>query len=34
MAEMDSEISRLMGLRQRLWEGLKRNLPDILLNGP
>jgi len=34
LAEMPIEIPRLIGLRQRLWEGLKREVPDVLLNGP
>jgi cysteine desulfurase len=33
LAEMSTEIPRLTGLRQRLWDGLKRDVPDIVLNG-
>jgi cysteine desulfurase len=32
--EMPAEIPRLIGLRQRLWDGLKQNVPDVVLNGP
>jgi cysteine desulfurase len=31
---MPTEMPQLIGLRQRLWEGLRREVPDILLNGP
>ena len=34
LAEMPSEIPRLTVLRQRLWEGLQREVPDVILNGP
>lgn len=34
LAEMPAEIPRLIALRQRLWEGLKRAVPDVVLNGP
>ena len=34
LAEMATEIPRLIGLRRRLWEGLQREVPDVLLNGP
>jgi cysteine desulfurase len=33
-AEMSGEIPRLIMLRQRLWDGLKREIPDVVLNGP
>ena len=33
-AEMPEEIPRLIGLRQRLWEVLKCEVPDVVLNGP
>jgi cysteine desulfurase len=33
-AEMGAEIRRLIELRQRLWDGLKRDVPDVVLNGP
>lgn len=33
-AEMPTEIPRLGGLRQRLWDGLKQAVPDVVLNGP
>ena len=32
--DMPAEMSRLVALRQRLWDGLKRELPDTILNGP
>ncbi|MBC7855647.1 MAG: hypothetical protein IAF94_19625 [Pirellulaceae bacterium] len=31
---MPAEITRLFELRQRLWDGLQREVPDVLLNGP
>jgi cysteine desulfurase len=34
VAEMSTEIPRLTGLRERLWTGLKREIPDVILNGP
>ena len=34
LAEMPTEIPRLMALRQRLWEGLQHEVPDVMLNGP
>ncbi|HEY2415265.1 MAG TPA: aminotransferase class V-fold PLP-dependent enzyme [Pirellulaceae bacterium] len=34
VAEMGTEIPRLVELRQRLWEGLTRDIPDVVLNGP
>lgn len=34
LAEMPAEMSRLASLRQRLWEGLQRAVPDVQLNGP
>jgi cysteine desulfurase len=34
LAEMASESARLFDLRQRLWDGLRRELPDVVLNGP
>lgn len=34
LAEMSSEVPRLSALRQRLWDGLKREVPDTILNGP
>ena len=34
LAEMPTEIPRLTALRQRLWEGLRREVPDVILNGP
>src|SRR5205823_7596187 len=33
-AEMPAEIPRLTALRDRLWEGLQRNVSDVILNGP
>src|SRR5207302_9570552 len=32
-AEMDGEAARLLGLRRRLLAGLRRRIPDIVLNG-
>jgi cysteine desulfurase len=32
--ELSREMVRLSALRQRLWEGLKREIPDVILNGP
>src|SRR5205814_5957198 len=34
LTEMPSEIPRLTALRQRLWDGLLRAVPDVILNGP
>ena len=34
LAEMPQEQTRLKQLRGRLWEGLKREVPDVQLNGP
>jgi cysteine desulfurase len=34
LAEMQTEMSRLTSLRQRLWDGLRSRLPDAILNGP
>jgi cysteine desulfurase len=34
LAEMPVESLRLTELRQRLWEGLQREVPDVVLNGP
>jgi cysteine desulfurase len=34
MAEMAGESARLADIRQQLWEGLKREVPDVVLNGP
>jgi cysteine desulfurase len=34
LAEMPTEIPRLSALRQRLWDGLRREVPDVMLNGP
>ena len=34
LAEMPAEISRLSTLRLRLWDGLRREVPDVVLNGP
>jgi cysteine desulfurase len=33
-AESDAEPQRLIELRQRLWDGLQREVPDVRLNGP
>ena len=33
LAEMASETPKVLELRQRLWEGLKRDVPDVVLNG-
>jgi len=32
--EMDQERQRLAQLRQRLFDGLRRGVPDVVLNGP
>jgi cysteine desulfurase len=34
LAETPAEVARLLELRQRLWDGLRREVPDVLLNGP
>ena len=34
VAEMPAEILRLEALRQRLWDKLHREVPDVRLNGP
>jgi cysteine desulfurase len=34
LAELPTEIPRLISLRQRFWDGLQREIPDVLLNGP
>ena len=34
IAEMTHETARLAALRERLWDGLKREVPDVVLNGP
>ena len=34
LADQESRAVRLRGLRDRLWAGLKQNLPQIQLNGP
>lgn len=34
LAEIPAEIVRQGHLRQRLWDGLRREVPDVLLNGP
>ena len=33
IAEMDSERDRILKLRQRLWQQLSTEIPDLLLNG-
>src|SRR5262245_24714463 len=32
VAEMPTEMSRLAALRERLWNGLQRDVPDVVLN--
>ena len=32
-AEMATEVPRLKALRDRLWEGIRRNIPEVYLNG-
>jgi cysteine desulfurase len=32
--ELPREMERLAALRLRLWEGLQREIPDVVLNGP
>lgn len=34
IAELSSESTRLAGLRQRLWDGLRAQVPEVRLNGP
>ncbi|MCU0960584.1 MAG: cysteine desulfurase [Pirellulaceae bacterium] len=34
ISEMESERSRLAALRQRLLDALRREIPDVVLNGP
>jgi len=34
LAEMPAEISRLVGLREKLWGSLQAAISDVLLNGP
>jgi cysteine desulfurase len=34
LLEMSTEIPRLTALRQRLWDGLLREVSDVVLNGP
>jgi cysteine desulfurase len=34
LEEMPAEMLRLADLRQRLWDGLRREVNDVLLNGP
>ncbi|MDX1946104.1 MAG: aminotransferase class V-fold PLP-dependent enzyme, partial [Pirellulaceae bacterium] len=34
IAELPAEAERLAPLRRRLWEGLSREVPDVVLNGP
>ena len=34
LAEMPSETARLLALRDRLWNGLSTEVPDVMLNGP
>jgi Cysteine sulfinate desulfinase/cysteine desulfurase and related enzymes len=34
LLDLAAESARLAILRQRLWEGLVREVPDVLLNGP
>lgn len=34
LAELPTEMVRLEGLRQRLWDGLRREVADVVLNGP
>lgn len=34
MAELPAEMTRLASLRHRLWEGLRRAVPDVVWNGP
>jgi cysteine desulfurase len=34
LAELPAEMGRLAALRQRLWDGLRQAVPDVMLNGP
>ena len=34
LSELPTEINRLTQLRQRLWDGLRNEVPDVGLNGP
>ena len=34
LAELPEEMARLAALRQQLWQGLRRDIPDVVLNGP
>ena len=34
IAELPAEMSRLAALRQRLWDGLRQAVADVVLNGP
>jgi cysteine desulfurase len=34
LAEMPAETERLAALRQQLWDGLRRQVADVILNGP
>ena len=34
LAEMPSEMARLSAMRQRVWDGLRTAVPEVLLNGP
>ncbi len=34
LAEMPTEMARLAALRQRLWDGLRHEVPEVILNGP
>jgi len=34
LAELPSEMGRLAALRDRLWSGLRREVPDVVLSGP
>jgi cysteine desulfurase len=34
LAELPAEMERLAALRQRLWDGLRQAVPDVVLNGP
>jgi cysteine desulfurase len=34
IAELPAEMERLAALRQRLWDGLRHAVPDVVLNGP
>ena len=32
-AEMETEVPRIRALRDRLWEGIRKNIPEVYLNG-